>query len=48
MKRNEIFIEADELLARLDDPKLRIFDAFLEFFPAEDDALSEFEKYKAE
>lgn len=47
MKRNEIFIEADELLARLDDPNLRIFDAFLEFFPADDDALSDFEKYKA-
>ena len=37
MKRNSIFIEADELLTRLDDNNLRIYDATIEFFQNEGD-----------
>lgn len=32
MKRHEMLIEADELLTRIDDPNLRIFDATILFF----------------
>lgn len=33
MKRDHILIEADELLTKIDDPNLRIFDANINFFP---------------
>jgi len=38
MKREDILIEADELLAKIDDPNLRIYDATIQFFGKEGDA----------
>lgn len=35
MQRHDILIEADELLQRIDDPNLRIFDATISFFELE-------------
>lgn len=44
MKREEMLIEADELLNRLGDPNLRIYDATILFFRKESE-LTEFEQY---
>lgn len=45
MKRQDVLIEADELLTKIDDPNLRIFDATIDFFPKEGD-LTTYEKYQ--
>lgn len=37
MNRNEMLIEADELLTKLDDPRLRLYDATILFFRNESD-----------
>lgn len=37
MKRNDIIIEAEELLMKLDDPNLRIYDATIQFFSGASD-----------
>ena len=46
MKREKVLIEVDELLARIDDPNLRIFDTTMLFFRKEDDPTA-FEEYEA-
>lgn len=45
MDRKDIFIEAEELLTRLDDANLRIFDATILFFRSESDPATAYEKY---
>jgi thiosulfate/3-mercaptopyruvate sulfurtransferase len=45
MKREDMLIEADELLTQLDDPKLRIFDANIIFYRKEDESTA-FELYQ--
>ncbi len=45
MKKDSIFIEADELLTKLDDPNLRIYDATILFFRSDSDPASAYEKY---
>lgn len=45
MNRDSMLIEADELLTRLDDPKLRIYDATILFFRKESDATA-YERYQ--
>lgn len=45
MNRESIFIEADELLAKLDDPNIRIYDATILFFRSETDPATAYEKY---
>lgn len=44
MKRNDIIIEVDELLTKLDNPNLRIYDATILFFRKEDEATA-YDKY---
>lgn len=44
MNRDNILIEADELLTKLDDPNVRIYDATILFFRKEDDETAH-EKY---
>ena len=44
MKRQDALIEADELLRRIDDPNLRIYDATILFFRQEADQTAH-EKY---
>ncbi len=45
MKLENIFIEADELMTRLEDPNLRIYDATILFFRSESDPATAYEKY---
>lgn len=45
MNRDSVLIEADELLARLGDPNLRIYDATILFFRTEADAPDAYEQY---
>lgn len=47
MQRQDILIEADELLAKINDPNLRIFDATIAFF-AKEGAPSAQEQYEQE
>lgn len=47
MNRNSVFIEADELLAKLDDANVRIYDATILFFRSEADPTTAYEKYLA-
>ena len=44
MNRNSMLIEADELLTKLDNPKLRIYDATILFFKKEDEPTA-YEQY---
>jgi len=44
MNRNDVLIEADELLTKLDQPNIRIYDATILFFRSESDATA-YEKY---
>lgn len=44
MKRNDILIEADELLTKIDHPNLRIYDATILFF-RKDDEPTAYDKY---
>lgn len=44
MKRNEILIEADELMSKLDDPLVRVFDTTIMFFREETD-ITAYEQY---
>jgi thiosulfate/3-mercaptopyruvate sulfurtransferase len=45
MNRDSVLIEADELLARLGDPNLRIYDAMILFFRTETDAPTAYQQY---
>jgi thiosulfate/3-mercaptopyruvate sulfurtransferase len=45
VKRTHIFIEAEELLSKLEDKNLRIFDATIQFFRNEADPYTAYEKY---
>jgi len=45
MNRDTVLIEADELLTKLDDEKLRIYDATILFFRSESDPATAYEKY---
>jgi thiosulfate/3-mercaptopyruvate sulfurtransferase len=45
MNRDQIFIEVDELLTKLDDHNLRIYDATILFFQNESDPETAYEKY---
>lgn len=45
MNRDDFLIEADELITKLDDPNVRIFDATILFF-RKDDELTAFETYQ--
>lgn len=47
MQRSDVLIEAEELLTKLDDPNLRIFDATIAFFRQEDDPTAQ-EQYQKE
>ena len=47
MNRNEMIIEADELMGRLDDPSVRIFDVTIDFFRKEGEPTAH-EKYMAQ
>lgn len=44
MKRENILIEADELLRKMDDPNLRIYDATIQFFQSDANGTA-YEKY---
>ncbi len=45
MNRDNIFIEADELLTKLDDNNIRIYDATILFFRNKADPATAYEKY---
>ena len=45
MKRDNIFIEPEELLAKLDDPNIRIYDTTILFFSSDSEPESAYEKY---
>ena len=45
MQRNDVLIEADELLAKISDPNLRIYDANILFFRKDDDPTA-YDEYK--
>ena len=47
MNRNSVFIEADDLLARLGDTNIRIYDATILFFRSEADPATAYDKYLA-